>query len=296
MIQEQLNKYIWVLDTIGRYKRLTREGLDNLWKKSKFSRGEGLPRRTFYNYRQAIEEIFGIEILYDPATFEYYLNEPEQSGGASITDWLLNSASTNMVLSDSKDIATRILLEDVPSARAHLSTVLEAIKENHPIEFDYAPYTRVNASKDVTLEPYFMNLFKQRWYVTGRTADDKIKTYALDRIVRLHIQPSTFSIPDDFNTADYTRNAFGVIFSQGQVHDIELKVDSYRAKYLRTLPLHHSQSETIHDGFSLFHYKLRITPDLISEILSMGPAVTVLKPAELKSMIIESLTKTLDNY
>lgn len=75
-----------------------------------------------------------------------------------------------------------------------------------------------------------------------------------------------------------------------------LKVDSRRAKYLRALPLHHSQDEAIHDDFSIFSYQLRLTPDFVQEILSYGPELTVLEPPELKAMIVKSLTESLNNY
>lgn len=298
MIQEQLNKYIWIVDTLMRFKRLTHAQLDERWSRSPFSKhGEGIPRRTFYNYRQAIEEIFGVEIKYDPATFEFYIDRREDGADASIVDWLLNSASTNNVLSNSREIAGKIFLEDVPSARMHLATVIEAVKGFHPLLFDYAPYTRVNPSKDVVIEPYFLNLSKQRWYVTGRNvADDKIKTYALDRIVNAKAMHETFTVPDDFDPEEYSRNAFGVIFSQGKVYDVVLQADTRQAKYLRTLPLHKSQREELHDSYSLFHYQLRLTPDLLAEILSMGSAVKVVSPPELKAMVVEQLRSSLEHY
>ena len=298
MIQEQLNKYIWIVDTLRRYKRLTRAELDERWKRSPFSeRGEGLPRRTFYNYRQAIEEIFGLEIKYDPATFEFYIEGDGEDAGQSIVDWLLNSASTNNLLSDSRQIANRIFLEDVPSAREHLGKVIDAVKGNQQLQFDYAPYTRVNPSTDVVIEPYFLNLSKNRWYVTGRNvSDNKIKTYALDRMLNVGMLSTNFAMPEDFDPAQYSRNAFGVIFSQGKVYDVVLQADSRRAKYLRTLPLHHSQREELHDSYSLFHYRLLLTPDLLAELLSMGSSVSVVSPPELKAMMVDELKKSLDNY
>ena len=55
MIQEQLNKYLWILDTITRYHSISLKELSSLWRRSRFSNGSHLPRRTFYNLRQAIE-------------------------------------------------------------------------------------------------------------------------------------------------------------------------------------------------------------------------------------------------
>lgn len=296
MLNNLLDKYVWILDTINRYGKIGRRNLDELWKKSKFSRGEGLPRRTFYNYRLAIEEIFGIEIKYNSSTQEYYIEESPNHNGASMTDWLLNSASTNIVLGNARDIAERILLEDVPSAREHLATVMEAIRENKKLEFDYAPYTRINPSREVVIEPLFLNLFRQRWYVTGQTTDNKIKTYALDRMLNAKMLQVPATAIDNFDVDEYTRYAYGVIFSKGKPHDIVLRVNSNRAKYLRTLPLHTSQREEIHDRYSLFYYKLRLTPDFISEILSLGASVTVVSPLELRTMVLDELRRTLDNY
>ncbi|MDE5646379.1 MAG: WYL domain-containing protein [Muribaculaceae bacterium] len=299
MARDLLSRYIWIVDTIRRYRRISFEQIRERWSMSQFSsHGETIPRRTFYNYRRAIEDVFGIEIRYNSSTFEYYIEESDEPRrGATITDWLLNSAATSSVVSESRQISSRIFLEDIPSAREHLNIVIDAVKHNHPVQFDYAPYTRVNPSRDVVVEPYFLNLLRQRWYMTGRnTADGKIKTYALDRIVKASMLPGTFEIPADFDATTYSSDSFGVIFSMGKPHDIRLRVDSRRARYLRTLPLHHSQDEYIHDGFSVFTYRLRLTPDLVSEIISMGGDVTVEAPDELRAMVKDQLRKALANY
>lgn len=299
MARDLLSRYIWIVDTIRRYHRISFDQIKERWSISPFStNGEVIPRRTFYNYRQAIEEVFGIEIKYNPSTFEYYIDEQDAThNGAAFTDWLLNSAATNSVVSESREISSRIFLEDIPSAREHLNVVIDAVKCNHPVQIDYAPYTRVNPSRDVVIEPYFLNLFRQRWYMTGRNvADSKIKTYALDRIVKASMLAETFEIPATFDAAQYSSDSFGVIFSMGEPYDIRLRVDSNRAKYLRTLPLHHSQNEYIHDGFSIFTYRLRLTPDFVSEIVAMGGDVKVEAPNELKVMVVDKLRKALSNY
>lgn len=299
MARDLISRYIWIVDTIRRYRRISFEQLRERWRLSPFATESAtIPRRTFYNYRRAIEEAFGIEIRYNPSTFEYYIEETDEPHrGASITDWLLNSAATSSVVSESRQISSRIFLEDIPSAREHLNVVIDAVRCNHPVQFDYAPYTRVNPSRDVVVEPYFLNLFRQRWYMTGRnTADGKIKTYALDRIVKASMLPETFEIPADFDASRYSSDSFGVIFSMGEPHDIRLRVASRRARYLRTLPLHHSQNEYAHDGFSIFTYRLRLTPDFVSEIVSMGGDVTVEAPGQLRAMVVDQLRNALANY
>lgn len=296
MSKNLFNRYIWLIDTIKRYGSITREELNEKWKHSQFSNGEPLPRRTFYNYRNAIEELFKISIECDPASFEYYINDGD-SHNQSVTDWLLNSAAMSNVLSDARDASGRIFLEDVPSARLYLSTVLKALKEFHPVNFTYRPFTRSNATPDVTVEPYFLKIFRQRWYLTGRNVkENTIKTYALDRMEDVVVRNTTFTMPVDFDPEEFTRDSFGIVFSMGEVKDVSIRCDARQAKYFRALPLHHSQNEFVHDSYSIFTYRLKLTPDFIQEILSYGPRLTVLSPPELRAMIVDDLTRSLENY
>ncbi|MCM1163286.1 MAG: WYL domain-containing protein [Muribaculaceae bacterium] len=296
MSRNLLGRYVWIIDTIRRHGAITRERLNALWLRSPYSDGNPIPRRTFYNYRAAIEDLFNINIEINPSTYEYYIaaGDPQQEG---MTDWLLNSAAMSNVLSTVSDVSDRIFLEDVPSARLYLSQVVEAVREYRQLRFTYRPYTRSTPTPGIVLEPYFLKIFRQRWYVTGRnTADSRIKTYALDRMEDVTLSDTAFTPDPAFDPADYVRDAFGIIFSQGDTKEVVIRTDPRQAKYLRALPLHHSQSESVHDSYSLFHYRLRLTDDFVQELLSLGPRVTVLSPPELRAMIVSSLRETLKLY
>ena len=84
--------------------------------------------------------------------------------------------------------------------------------------------------------------------------------------------------------------------SKGEPKEIVLKSTANQAKYLRALPLHHSQREEVHDSYSLFHYKLLITYDFVQEILSLGSQVQVIAPPELKAAVVNELKLALDSY
>lgn len=297
MPRDLFNRYIWLVDTIRRYGRITRAELDECWRKSQFSGGASMPRRTFANYRLAAEEMFDIEIKCDPATFEYYIEGRGDAHTDTVTDWLLNTAVTNDLVTKSRDVASKIFIENVPSAREYLAPVVEALRANRTIKFDYQAYYRSQISRDVVFEPYCLKLFRQRWYITGRHCQqNRIKTYALDRISSLIILRETF-VPDPlFDPQDYFRYSFGIMSAKGKVHKIVLKVDPQKAKYFRTLPLHPSQEETINDYYSLFTYRMRLTSDLVAELLSHGSQVTVLQPKELIAMILDELFHSLANY
>lgn len=298
MARDLLNRYLWLIDTVRRHKSISRRHLDELWKRSAFGNGEGLCRRTLYNYRNAIDEIFKITIECDPATHEYYIAEDDSdSHKSSVLDWMLSSAKLSNVLADMQDVSDRVFLEEVPSARQYLSIMVESLREKHPVTFTYHPYTRSLPTKGVRVEPYFLKIFRQRWYMTGYNIDDrKIKTYSLDRMSDVSISPDTFTMPAGFDPEEYVRDAFGIVFSEGEVRRVVLKADTRRAKYLRALPLHQSQEESVHDSYSIFTYRLKITPDFAQELLSYGPDVTVLEPPELRAMIIQSVTNLIENY
>ncbi len=296
MSRNLLARYIWLIDTIRRYGAITREKLNELWMQSPYSDGSPMPRRTFYNYRGAIEELFNINIECNPTTYEYYIDSGD-SHQASVTDWLLNSAAMSNVLSSVRDVSERIFLEDVPSARLYLSQVISALRERHPLHFTYRPYTRINPTRDVVIEPYFLKIFKQRWYVTGfNIRDNSIKTYALDRMADVSLGSETFTMDPDFDPENFVRDSFGIVFTQGETHEVVIRANSRRAKYLRALPLHHSQREEIHDSFSDFHYRLRLTPDLVQELLSLGSEVKVMAPPELRVMVTNALRLALEQY
>lgn len=296
MARDLFSRYVWILETIKRYGRISREELDNCWRRSQFSEGDPLPRRTFYNYRLAIEELFKITIAYSVSENVYYIEEEDQQD-SELTEWLLNSASMTNLLSDSRDVSSKIVLEEVPSARQYLNELVNALKDSHPVTFDYQPYTRTQPNCGINVEPYFLKIFRQRWYLTGRNVrDNVIKTYALDRMSNLTLCTSTYAIPDDFDPKAYFRDSFGIVFNQGEVKNIVIRVEPRQAKYFRALPLHHSQTETVSDSCSFFHYRLKISDDFVQELLSYGPKITVVNPPELRAMMLANLRDSLSNY
>lgn len=298
MSKNLFNRYIWIVDTIRRYGRISRRQLDEEWVRSSLCEdGKPMARRTFFNYREMIAEIFNIEICCDGSTFEYYIKGDEVGGkNHSVTSWLLTSASISDMLSDSRDIADRIYLEENPSA-TYLTAVVRALRMNQRMTFTYHPFYRSQPTPGVLIEPYLLKVFRQRWYVAGyNVADKMVKTYSLDRMSDVRLLTDTFAVPYDFDGGQYFKDSFGIVVTQGEAKRVVLRASPLQAKYLRALPLHHSQSEMVTDQYSLFSYRLRLTRDLVEELLRMGPEITVLEPMELRAMVTDSLRQSLANY
>lgn len=297
MARNLINRYVWLVDTISRYGRITLKDLNAAWLRSEISEGKPLARRTFFHYRDGVEEMFDINIQCDKSTFEYYIDDSGGENNARLRSWVVDSVSMSGTLSNARDVSGRIMLENVPSAREHLPVVIDAMKQNRRIRFSYKSYTRSLPTDGIVLEPYFVKIFKQLWYVIGFNINGKqIKTYALDRISNLNILQDTFVMPNDVNPSDFFKDCFGIITNRNSAKRIVLRVEPTQAKYFRALPLHSSQQEVVHDDYSIFTYKMRITYDLKEEIMSHGATIEVLEPKELKTLIHNELEQALKNY
>lgn len=297
MARNLVNRYVWLVDTISRYGRITLKDLKSAWLRSDISEGKPLARRTFFHYRDGVEEMFDINIQCDKSTFEYYIDDSGSEENARLKSWLVDSVSLSGMLSNAHDISGRIILENVPSAREHLPVIIDALKQNHRIGFSYKSYTRSRPTDGIILEPYFVKIFKQLWYVIGLNVNDGlIKTYSLDRISRLNLLQETFTMPGDVNPSEFFRDCFGIITNKNSAKRIVLRVEPTQAKYFRALPLHPSQQEEVHDEYSVFTYRMRITYDLKEEIMSHGASIEVLEPKELKTLICTELEQALMNY
>ncbi len=297
MARNLVNRYVWLVDTISRYGRITLKDLNKAWLRSEISEGKPLARRTFFHYRDGVEEMFDINIQCDKSTFEYYIDTSGEEHNARLQSWLVDSVSISGMLSGAHDISGRIMLENVPSARQYLPVVIDALKQNRRISFSYKSYTRSRPTDGIVLEPYFVKIFKQLWYVIGLNVKDKqVKTYSLDRMSQLNLLQDTFVMPEDVNPSEFFKDCFGIITNQNRPKRIVLRVEPTQAKYFRALPLHSSQQEEVHDEYSVFTYQMRITYDLKEELMSHGASIEVLEPQELKLLIRNELEQALKNY
>ncbi|MDE5797135.1 MAG: WYL domain-containing protein, partial [Muribaculaceae bacterium] len=227
MPRDLISRYVWIVDTLNRYGKLSRQQLSNLWVRSSLSDGEPIPERTFFHYRRAIEENFHIDIKCTRDGM-YYIDQDTTRRNRTFTNWLLDSFAVNNALKDARHTEGRVEVEDVPSAREFLPTVLEAIGNSCKIIFTYAGFSRSRAERNISFRPYFVKRYKQRWYMIGlkeglRDNSDNIRTYALDRVSEMTVSKDTFEMPADFSPTDYFEHIIGVTQSKGAVRNVRLR-------------------------------------------------------------------------
>lgn len=62
MASQNLNRYIWILNTLIKHRELTFEEIAERWSESELCNGKPMALRTFHDHRKAILELFGVEI------------------------------------------------------------------------------------------------------------------------------------------------------------------------------------------------------------------------------------------
>lgn len=295
-----LNKYVWLIETIYKAKKITFEKINKKWLDNDMSRGVNLSKRTFHEWRVAAEEIFSLNIdCQRKGGYHYFISNAEELETGGVRNWLLSTISVSNMLIDNQHIKDRILLENIPSGQKYLSDIIEAMKKGKCINMTYQSFGQ-DESKTFTVEPYCVKLFKQRWYVAAKNLNDnKVKIYALDRIHHLEVLvDKCFKMPDSFDPAGYFEECYGVIVDDDyDVEMVRLKVSSKQSNYLRSLPLHHTQQEIqTENEYSVFELKVRPTFDFCQEILRNGENMEVLEPQWLREEIAGTVEKMWEKY
>ena len=306
MAKNLLNKYVWLVETIYKAKKITFEEINEKWMDEEQGYDEKtktikpLSLRTFHKWRQNIEQMFGLIIENEKGgQYHYYIqNADDLKDESSLRSWLFRTLSVSNMMLDSVCIKDKILLEEVHDGREYLPVILESLKKNIVLKMTYQSFCRDEANT-FEMEPYCLKAFKQRWYLAGRSPYyDRIMIYALDRIHQLDLTDHSFEYPKDFKAENYFDDCFGIIADQNcDVETVKLKVSAGQAKYLNSLTLHGTQKEIERtDEYSIFTVKLRPTFDFQQEILSMGSDIEVLSPKWFREDTAERVKAMWNKY
>jgi len=282
----QLQKYTWLIETIRRAGKISHRDLSDKFRQNKdLSDDKPLHRATFNRWKDAIFSQFGIMIeCQRVGGYLYYIANPEAIDENKLKKWMLDSFSVGNAIGENISLSDRILVNEIPSGRDHLTTILDAMKENRVVIVTYRAFT-YSKSYMFPVEPYCVKLNENRWYMLGYNLDkDYMRLYALDRIEKIEITDETFKLPKDFSATDYFSNYFGIVTGFGtKPTRIVLRANENHKHYLNSLPLHHSQ-RLIQDNGEYADFELYMAPtyDFIMKLLQAGPMIEVISPKELR--------------
>ena len=299
------SKYLWLLRTIYEAGEISFSDINKRYKEKydipdvdaeidfdsrgkKIYKDNGLSLRTFHNQKNALEEMFDINIECNKRDgYKYYIEESDDINNG-LTKWILSLFSLKEIADGKSRFKERILYENESKSLDHLPRFVKAIKENKVMRITYAPYDQKSFTTEV--QPYFLKKFKQIWYAVCNTGAPDLHVFALDRITVAEITDMVFSYPADFNPEGFYTDCYGIINVPGvKPQTIKYKVYGKQVHYIDALPLHHSQkkisehkSDNESESYAVYTCFVEPVFDFKQELMAMGSLVEVLEPASFR--------------
>lgn len=299
MAAHQVNVYFWLIDTIAS-GNLTREDINRRWAHCRYNDDgeEEFPERKFHRYKDDIQEIFDVTIRCNKSCGNvYYIENKDDISGGFTRKWLLNAMAVHSMLDQAEDINSCVLYEDIPEGTQFLSMIVDAISQRTQLQLTYHSFNR-QEEYSLTLSPYCLKVFKQRWYVAGcpSTHLDETRIYALDRVKVMRPTTDSFIYPKDFDANAFFAPYYGV-FRNAAPTKVLIEASAKSAQYLRLLPLHKSQKELSQfNGNTFFEFYIAPTLDFIQELRTHGTDIRVREPEELVQIFREEAKKAYEMY
>lgn len=296
-----IRRYVWLVDTIRRAGKITLEDINNKWLRSSLQKGEeeGLPERTFHRHREAIADIFGIKIRCDRSNGNvYYIDNEEVLDKYTFTSWLFNGLSIDNQLMENREVAERIMFEDIEGGIEYLSPIVEAISKNLLIKLTYKSYNYTR-EKEFEVEPYGLKQAGRRWYLISHIPDyETLTVFALDRITSLDLTEERFEYDKDWDLNSYFDEVIGVNLEDDyDCEEVRIRIYGHQRSYIESLPLHKSQKILKREkDYTEYSFRLRPEYEFQHEILKMGMKAEVLSPQWLREEIKWEAEEILKRY
>ncbi len=287
LIINKLRKFPTAFSEISEYLKCKSELQDYNFNVSK---------RTFQRDIEDIRSLYNIEIRYDFSRKVYYIDYDEQP---EINERILEAFDIFNAFNISDRLSNHIHFEKRrPQGTENLYGLLHAIKNKLQIAFAYQKFWEEGPTRRLA-EPYALKEYRNRWYVLAADLKDKkVKSFALDRLSALEITRRKFQVPVHFDVNEHFKYCFGIISpNEEQPEEVVLSFTPFQGKYIKTLPLHESQTilKDNEDEF-LVKFTLYLTHDFLMEILSFGDNVKVIQPVGLIDEVKKAYQSALKFY
>lgn len=255
----------------------------------------GFSKRTLQRDIKEIRDIFGIDIEYSKSQKGYFISYNENINFQRMVEALDIFNSLKLA----QDVSPFVYIEKRrPQGTDNLYGLLHAIKNRLVVGFVYQKFWEDEMSHR-KVEPYALKEFRNRWYLMAKDSKDgKIKSFALDRLSALEITNQHYEYPQNYDVEQTYRYSFGIIGpNNNESHNIVLSFTPFQGKYIKTLPLHHTQQVLVDDEDEVrIQLKLCISHDLLMELLSFGNDMKVLEPAELVDQVRSAHEEAFKQY
>lgn len=219
--------------------------------------------------------------------YGYFLEERQPEYFSNTEEMLLNFDLLNAINKDSSWSRYILAEHHRPAGSSQMYVLIDAIRNQRPIEFDYTFVRHADEVKRVRVLPHFLKESNQRWYLLAKDGE-LLKSYGVDRISNIYVlENEKFERDEQIDVKQLFKDSYGIWCQESiPVEDIELSYDALDGKFLKSLPLHHSQ-RVLCDTEQEFRIalRLRITNDFVMELLSRSRSLTVISPQHLRERV-----------
>lgn len=279
-----IRRYVWLIDTIRRSGRLTFEEINYRWLANTTLNPDHeskIPERTFHRHREAIADLFGIDIECDRSDGNtYYISNQDALGDSSFTSWLFNGLPIENQIMDNDEVKRRVIFEKSLGGLEYLSGIIDAIANNQVMAITYKRFNQSN-ERIFEVEPYILKQSRQRWYLLGQPiGENKLMTIALDRITNISLLKKSFEWDETVGDIHYFDDVIGTNVDEDyDCEEIKIRVYGNQRAYFESLPIHESLL-LISQNKNYSDYLLKIRPEheFQHEILRLGSDAEVLSP------------------
>ena len=250
--------------------------------------------RTFERDKKDITTLFGIVIQYNRKEKTYAIDEAEIED-QSVTR-MIDAFSIHQALQEGNKLSPSVFLEKRKSlGTEHIHGIIHAIQNLYLLQFTYQKHWEDFSTKR-EVKPIAIKESQQRWYLVALDKkNDVVKTFGLDRISNLKITDTKFK-PFAYNVEKEFQHAFGVE-TYSTAEKVVLEFSKQQGNYIKTFPLHESQSITSETGdFVTFEMYINLTHDFIMELLRYANNVKVLTPESLIATMKERIKQMANLY
>lgn len=297
--QGTIKRYTLIIEKINRGLYPTLKEIETYL----FDRGFEISTRTVRRNIEQIKYEFGIEINYSKERKGYHINKENSIEFNSFLRFLEIANTAELItesIKDSKKTLEYISFDNDGNLKGinNIKKLLQAIKEQKAITFTHYNFDQ-ESYKERKLYPYLLKEYLNRWYIIGlqNKNDTNFRTFGIDRISNLKLTTEVFKRNQELHPQSLFSSIIGVIYPEENIQEVILKFTPFQGKYIKTLPLHHSQ-EILTDNEKEFTIRLwiKVNYELKQRLLMLNHQVEVLKPESLRDDMKLILNKTLNNY
>jgi predicted DNA-binding transcriptional regulator YafY len=252
--------------------------------------------RTFQRDIHEISSLWGIDIVYNRSTRKYEIVFDEADAK---NERLMEAFSIFNTLNVTERISEYIHFENRKTSGTHfMMDIITGIKNRKTLEIYHNKYWEKEFTRR-QVEPLGIKEYRYRWYLIAKDLkDNNIKSFGLDRILNINQLEIKYSFPKDFDVNEYFKYSYGVIGLQNEKPEIiELSFTAFQGKYIKNLPMHHSQKILIDNEEELrISLNIVVTLDFIMDLQQYAETVKVIKPKWLVDELKNNFKEAINQY